>query len=105
MDTKKILGKKIQEYRKRAKLTQEQLAEIIGMDTISLSKIETGRNYPTSDNLSKIAEVLKVKVYELFVDDNLKSNEELLGQINAMLADISADNKKLHVVYSTLLSL
>ena len=48
MDPKKILGKKIQTYRKLRQITQEKLAETIGIETISLSKIETGRNYPTS---------------------------------------------------------
>lgn len=105
MDTKRILGKRIQEYRKMASFTQEQLAEVIGIDTISLSKIETGKNYPTAENLTKIAEILKVEVYQLFVNDNLKSNDELLAQIYDMLKNISKDNKKLHIIYSTLLSL
>lgn len=88
-----------------ASFTQEQLAEVIGIDTISLSKIETGKNYPTAENLTKIAEILKVEVYQLFVNDNLKSNDELLAQIYDMLKNISKDNKKLHIMYSTLLSL
>lgn len=105
MDTKKTLGKRIQEYRKMASYTQEKLAELIGIDTISLSKIETGKNYPTAENLTKIADLLHVEVYQLFINDNLKSNDELLAQIYDMLNNISKDNKKLHIVHSTLLSL
>ena len=105
MDIKKNLGKNIQEYRKKASFTQEKLAETIGIDTISLSKIETGKNYPTAENLAKIASVFGIDVYELFVSGNLKSNEELLEQINVLLKKYADDNKKLHVIYATLMSL
>ena len=105
MDIKKTVGKRIQELRKQRGYTQEQLAEIINIDTISLSKIETGRNYPTAENLSKIASVLKSKVYEFFIADNVKSNDELLKEINNGLLKISKNNQKLHVVSAVLKSL
>ncbi len=98
MDIKKTLGKRIQDFRKSRNLTQEQLAEFIGIDTISLSKIETGRNYPTAENLAKIATIFNVEVYELFIDDNIKSNDELLSEINEGITKISKDNKKLHIL-------
>ena len=60
MDIKKLLGKRIKEVRKSKGLTQEQVAEIIGMEPASLSNIENGRYYPTSDNLEKIINVLGV---------------------------------------------
>ncbi len=104
MDTKKIVGKRIQEYRKLRGLTQEQLAEIVDIDTISLSKIETGRNYPTAENITKIAEVLKVDVYEFFVSDNLKTNEELLEEINIGLSKISKNSQKLHIIAAAIKS-
>jgi len=105
MEPKQILGKRIQDYRKLKGLTQEKLAEIIGIDTVSLSKIETGKNYPTSENLSKITKVLNVELYQLFVDDNLKSNEELLKEINTGLKKFSKDNIKLHVINALIKSL
>ncbi len=98
MDPKKIVGKRIQYYRKIKEITQEQLAEIIGIDTISVSKIETGKNYPTAENLEKIASALNVELYELFVNDNIKTNEELLNEIRLIINKISKDNKKLHVL-------
>lgn len=105
MDIKKILGKRIQDYRKSKGLTQEQLSEIIKIDTISLSKIETGKNYPTAENLMKIAEVLSVNPYELFVEDNIKTNEELIAEIKSGIEKISKDNKKLHILYAAIINL
>lgn len=105
MEPKKILGKRIQEYRKLKNLTQEVVAEKVGIDTISLSKIETGRNYPTSENLEKITKILGVELYELFIDNHVKTNDELLAKINEGLDKISKDNKKLHIIYSVINSL
>ena len=105
MDIKKILGKNIQNYRKLQNITQEQLAETVDIDTISLSKIETGRNYPTAENLTKIAKILNVEVYELFVISNLKTNDELISEIDTNLQKISNDNKKLNILNAALKSL
>ncbi len=45
MDLRKPLGNKIREFRKKQKLTQEQLAERIGIETNTLSNIETGKSF------------------------------------------------------------
>ena len=103
MDLKILVGRRIQYFRKRTGLTQEQLAEIIGIDTVSLSKIETGRNYPTAENISKIAEILNVDVYEFYMSDEI-SNESLLKEIYTGLEKISNDNKKLLVVSAAIRS-
>lgn len=64
---KKELGKKIQKLRKSSKITQEKLAEIIGIDPKNVSRIENGNTYPSSETLMAIANALNVNVYELFV--------------------------------------
>ena len=43
MNLKKLLGKRLQEIRRNKKITQEQLAEYIGVEPISISNIEVGR--------------------------------------------------------------
>ena len=45
---KKKLGARIQYLRKQQKLTQETLAENIGMDTPNLSNIECGKRFMTA---------------------------------------------------------
>ena len=105
MDIKQQLGKRIQEYRKLRKYTQEELSEKIGVDTVSLSKIETGRNYPSAENLGKIAEALNVEIYELFVFDTILSNEELLNEIYSDINKLANDNKKLHLLKACIKSI
>lgn len=67
VNVKKMLGARIQEIRKSLKMTQEQLAERIGMEPQNISMIETGKNYPTPENLAKIAKTLGVDIFELFL--------------------------------------
>ena len=66
-DTKKInfLGENIQTIRKHRKMKQQELADAIGINMQSLSKIERGVNYPTFDTLEKIMDVLEVTPNEL----------------------------------------
>ena len=55
---KKYIAQILQNARKRKHLKQSELAEIIGISEKHLSKIETGKNYPSLDNFLKIIEVL-----------------------------------------------
>ena len=99
MNLKQKLGKRIQELRKSKNITQEQLTEMINMDITSLSKIETGRNYPQPDTLEKICQVLGLNIEVLFNFDEKFSNESYLDAINKNLEFLKDDNKKLKLIY------
>ncbi len=105
MDIKKGVGQNIQEARRKFKLTQEELAELIGIETISLSKIETGKSYPTSENLAKIAKILQVEPYEFFLFEKEKTKEELLIEIQNAIEKIKDDSKKLYLLLKMVKSL
>ena len=98
MDIKKTVGQKIQEFRKKKKITQEQLAEMINIETVSLSKIETGRSYPTSENLAKISKILEVEPFEFFLSEKIQDNELLLTEINDAITKIKNDGNKLLIL-------
>lgn len=59
-------GKRVAKFRKEAGLTQEELAERIGLSTVQVGYIEMGKHLPRAKNLRKIAKVLGKKVGELF---------------------------------------
>ena len=61
----KHLGQNIQTVRKMKKMKQQELADAIGINLQSLSKIERGVNYPTFETLEKIINVLGVTPNEL----------------------------------------
>lgn len=62
----KAFGKRVAEIRRKRGLTQEQLAELADMTTLSLSYIEQGRRWPRLVTLHKLADRLKVPIAELF---------------------------------------
>jgi transcriptional regulator with XRE-family HTH domain len=64
-------GKRLKKLRKRSGLTQEKLAEEMNLTVESISNIERGIHGPKFDNLEKIANILKIKVEELFQFDDL----------------------------------
>ncbi len=80
-ELKKLLGRRIKELRKIRNIKQEELAELINIAPRNLSNIETGRCFPSPDNLEKIAQSLNIKVKELFDFEHQQDNEELFTEI------------------------
>ena len=78
-DFKKLLGKKIQAIRKSKGLTQEKLAEIIDIETPSLSYLETVKYAPSVETLQKLCDALNVEPWEFYyfseLSDEDKKNE------------------------------
>ena len=89
---KECLGKRIKELRIRKQLTQEQLAEMVGMGERNLSKIECGINFISAETLDKISKALDVTPKELFDFEHLKNDnikkEELISAIKKETVDI-----------------
>ena len=74
MNIKKLFGKKIKEKRIALGLTQEILAEKIGISPKSLSQIELGNNFVSAENLEAICTALDTlpKTYLIFRNKVLK---------------------------------
>ncbi len=66
MNKKELLGKRLREIRKQFGYTQEKMAEIAGIEPQSISKIESGKNFPLLSNLEKIANKLNIELEEFF---------------------------------------
>jgi transcriptional regulator with XRE-family HTH domain len=69
MDDKKfkiLFGKNLKQLRVVKGLSQEALAEKIGIEIHNLSRIETGRSFPRLKTLIKILNVLNIEPIELF---------------------------------------
>ncbi len=95
MYLKKALGKNIQKYRKINKITQEKLAELVGVEINSISSVETGKYFPSPDNIVNIANALKVSLPDLFNFKEEYTNEDYLYEINSRLNLIKNDKSKL----------
>lgn len=85
MDRRKTLGQRIKELRKRKGISQEKLAELVGLEPPSICNIETGRNYPTFQNLEKIIDVLDVNFLDVFKFEQHQNPNDLIAEINFLL--------------------
>lgn len=54
-----ILGDRIKNLRKKQGLTQDEIAEMLGIKRSNFSAYETGRTIPPSDKLDQLADILK----------------------------------------------
>ena len=102
MGNKKLLGKRIKEIRKYRGLTQEKMAEMIDLETSSLSGIESGRFYPSLHVLEKIATVLGVELIDFFKFSSVDFPENLDEKIVEIVEQLDDENKKL--VYKLLIA-
>lgn len=60
------LGKRIQNLRKRKSLTQEKLAQISGMDTLKLGKVERGEVNIALSTIVHLSKALDTTIARLF---------------------------------------
>lgn len=67
------IGRKIKEYRKHAGLSQERLAELIGLSFQQIQKYESGVNRLNTDKLQDIANALCVPVASFFDDQPIEA--------------------------------
>ena len=80
------LGQKLFEMRKKAALSQEQVAEVLGVTRQTVSKWETDQTTPDFDKIIPISKLYNVSVNELFGEE---SKEE---QINENIDNQNSQN-------------
>lgn len=88
---KTLLGKRIRYVRKKNELSQEQFAELIGIDPNSVSRIECGVHYPSLETLEKISTVLNLELRDLFIFHNKETVEEMRAFLVQTATEVSAD--------------
>ena len=74
-----MLGEKIKKYREEKKMTQMEVAEVLGVKPATISKYEAGALEPNIESLKKLAEL-----FEVSVDELLKEDEFDVSKINVL---------------------
>ena len=91
MTLKENLGKKIKEYRQLQGISQEELAEQLDISQQTLSKIECGKNFLTSETLERISSVLGVNTCELFMFEEYNTQADMLVEIESYISIIKTN--------------
>ena len=63
------VSEKIQYFRKKAGLSQEELGKRLLVSRQTVSLWETGQTLPTLDNLTRLREIFDVSIDELLLED------------------------------------
>lgn len=94
MDTKKI-GRFLKALRKERDLTQEQLAEILGVAGRTVSRWETASNMPDLSILIQLAEFYDIEVGEILDGERKEKNmDKESKETLKKIADYSNDEKQ-----------
>ena len=81
---KKFIGQKLKEYRKKASLSQEQVAEKTGLAEKHYGRLERGACMPTLETFFKLIEFLNIPLSEFgakIEDVENKIRDELIKEI------------------------
>ena len=86
-------GLYVQKHRKAKGYTQQELADMLGITMKSVSYIESGINFPSPQNIFKLAECLDMSLDE-YVFSYKRFNETIsIQEINEMLDNLSLEDK------------
>jgi len=86
----KELGEVIRNGRRKAGLTQKEVAIMLDMDYRTLQNIETGKGNPSMEKLYALIRLLKVDPQEIFYPE-LVRNSPSMNRLKLLLSDCTED--------------
>jgi len=84
-----IFGKNVRTYRNRRNWSQADLAEYANISINFLGDIERGNKWPHPETLTKLANALEIKVFELFLEENNEPYPKTKKLMNRFIKDVS----------------
>lgn len=79
-----MLGEKIKLYRESKNMTQNEIADILGVKSATVSKYESGTLEPNIESLKKLAEIFEVSVDELLNDEQDRFDISKINVLNIL---------------------
>jgi transcriptional regulator with XRE-family HTH domain len=98
------IGKKLQQLRKGRKLTQQQLAEKMGVTRATVSNYEVGRRTPHLSELERLAEFFGVGL-DYFGVASTDEVFDLLSRAKAVFESANVSKEKKDDLYLSLMQL
>lgn len=88
------IGSRIKVAREKKKITQEELAELLGMSTTHISVIERGVKPPKLETFIRIANVLDVSSDYLLMDIIDNPADVVAGELSEIITKLSQKEKE-----------
>ena len=89
------IGQRVRKFRKAYGLSQEELAEKVGISTTHMSHIETGNTKLSLQVLVDLALALEVKTDDLLFDNTPSDKGDCVSEIAGLIDSCSAVEAKL----------
>ena len=100
LDIDKVLGEVFKEYRVKNKLTQEKIAEKLGISVKYISRIENGTGWVKVETLVNYMNILGISPNVIF--EKLIVNKDLENQIELSCKASKLSEEKLNFVISVI---
>lgn len=97
---KSMLGSIIKNKRIEKGLTQQELAELIGVKPKSISFIERGINFPSFENIFCFAQILDFSIDEFIFGYSKFKDDDYINEIHQLINNLSEENKT--IVFATI---
>ena len=91
MTNAQILGDKLYQLRKDKGISQEELADKLGVSRQAISKWERGEALPDTDNLISIAKLYEVSLDELVDNTNIAQEVPTTQSTNVVAVEVVSD--------------
>jgi transcriptional regulator with XRE-family HTH domain len=100
----KLIGPRLKALRKGKNLSQQAVADFLGVKRPNLSKIENGEIIPTLKHILKLCEIFKVSTEFIIIGKQIPINppdfREMNPKINEMLNYMAKNEALLHSILS-----
>jgi transcriptional regulator with XRE-family HTH domain len=93
MEMMKIFISNMKKYRKKRRLSQMKLAEMLNTSTSYIGEIEINSKVPSMEMVEKIAKALGIEPFRLFVDD-ISRGEEYTSQADNYLEKLTTTERQ-----------
>jgi transcriptional regulator with XRE-family HTH domain len=84
-----IFGTNVRIYRNRRNWSRADLAEYANISMNFLGDIERGKKWPHPETLTKLADALEIRVFELFMEEDSEINPKTTKLMNRFIKDVS----------------
>ena len=89
-----VVARNIKQLRLARGMTQEQVAEAVGVDPVSYRHYEYGMRFPKPDILEQIAKCFGVSEAHIFLRDELRVLRSLEADLKVMITQLQAGGTK-----------
>ena len=98
INNKILIGTNIKAKRKQKGYTQEQLAEMMNVSTLTISRYECGKNFPSHKHMLELSRILDLSLEDSYYG-YFNMNENIgIDELNCLLTTLSPNNQKIAIL-------